>query len=213
MRSLVSVLISVLLLVVMAPVIAQDDAEAIATEPEDSCGAGSILERVDISFTEFQATRTTDDSLVTFNDVENFYNTVGDLLDECRNIVQLAASGIVEVGSGTFDDPYAFDYYGDTGRGYLLKITQYCSPGRPVPAYRWDACCSRHKAGSMLPWWQTCNVCLQEDDFCEVGYSDFRVDWRQRKSSTTMSSYSSSLDLKLRPGGEGSGSVWFLIQK
>ena len=119
MRRFVFVLISILVLFVMVPVIAQEDAPEVAAEDADPCSVGSILERVDITYTEFQVTRTTDDPLVAFNDVENFYNTVGDLLDECRNIVELAASGVVEVGSGTFDDPYAFDYFGDTGKGFF----------------------------------------------------------------------------------------------
>ena len=208
MRRFVFVLISILVLFVMVPVIAQKDAPEVAAEDADPCSVGSILERVDITYTEFQVTRTTDDPLVAFNDVENFYNTVGDLLDECRNIVELAASGVVEVGSGTFDDPYAFDYFGDTGKGFLLKINdsvrpanQYTSSyeGRAPQGYEYVAISV------------TMQCVSPEESFCELGYSSFeltgdlRTVYEDRYSSST-------LGLKLRPGGEGSGFFFFLIQ-
>ncbi len=204
----VLVLISVLFFAVMVPAFAQEDTEEAFSADADPCSAGSIIERVDTSYTEFQVTRSADDSLATYNEVENFYNTIGDILDECRNIVELAASGVIEVGSGTFDDPYAFDYFGDTSQGYLLKISNIV---RPADQYRhsWDD--AAPQGWEYVALVADLQCVAPEGDFCEIGYSDFELTG-DNGTVYDYVSYSSSLDLKLRPGGEGSGSVWFLVQ-
>lgn len=207
MRKLIFTVIS-LLLIVIAPVAGQEDAESVAPDESDPCSASSIVERVDTTYTEFQVTHATDDSLATFNDVENFYNTIGDILDECRNVVELHASGIVEVGSGTFDDPYAFDYFGDTGQGYLLKISRNVRPAGQH-RHRWDD--AAPQGWEYVALVADVQCVSPEGDFCEVSYGDFELTG-DNGSVYDYVSYSSSLDLKLRPGGEGSGSVWFLIQ-
>jgi hypothetical protein len=207
MRRLVCLIVAVLFLVVMVPVTAQEEAEEVVAGETDPCSAESIVQRVDGSFAEFEATRSNEDSLTTFNDVQNFYDSIGSVLDECRNIVELAASGVVEVGSGTFDDPYAFDYFGDTGKGYLLKINGSI---RPADQYK-----SRYESNAPQGYEYvailvTVQCISPEESFCELGYSSFELTgdlgtvYEDRYSSST-------LDVKLRPGGEGSGLVFFLI--
>lgn len=207
MNRLMVVMLSVLLLVIAVPALAQEDSEEVAASEAEPCSAGSIIQRVDGSYAEFEATRSSDDSLTTFNDVQNFYDSIGAVLDECRNIVELAASGVVEVGSGTFDDPYAFDYFGDTGKGYLLKINGSI---RPADQYK-----SRYDSNAPQGYeYVAILVSVQcvspEESFCELSYSSFELTgdlgtvYEARYSSST-------LDVKLRPGGEGSGLVFFLI--
>lgn len=179
-------------------IFAQDDA---------SCDAEAIIERVDSIYTEYQVTRSTDDSLTAFNDVENYYNSLGDILDECRNIVELHASGVVEVGSGTFDDPYAFDYFGDTGKGYLLKVSRIVRPA--------DQYISRYASAASQGYEYVAFVVdvqceAPEDDFCEISYRSFEL--TGDNSVVYDYSSSSSLDVKLRPGGEDSGSVFFVVE-
>ena len=199
MKKSIGFLFAMLIWIAVMPAVAQDDG---------SCEAESIVERVDSIYTEYQATRTTDDSLTAFNDVENYHSSLGDILDECRNIVELQASGVVEVGSGTFDDPYAFDYFGDTGRGYLLKVSSIVRPADQY-RHRWDdpAPEGYHYVAFVIDV-----QCISpEGDFCEIGYGDFELTG-DNSSVYDYVSYSSSLDLKLRPGGEDSGSVFFLVQ-
>lgn len=202
MKKSVGFLFAMLIWIAVMPAVAQDDG---------SCEAESIVERVDSIYTEYQAIRTTDDSLTAFNDVENYYNSLGDILDECRNIVELAASGVIEVGSGTFDDPYAFDYFGDTGRGYLLKVSRIIRPA--------DQYISRYDDRASEGWEYVAFVidvqCVSpSENFCEIDYGDFEMvgdngvvyGYGYRGSS------SSSLDTKLLAGGEDSGSVFFLVE-
>ncbi len=208
MNKYIFVLISAVLYIVIAPVLAQEDTEKAAGRDQDPCSAISINERVDTTYTEFQVTRSTDDSLSAFNDVENFYNTVGDLLGECRNVVELHASGIVEVGSGTFDDPYAFDYFGDTGQGYLLKISRIVRPAGQH-RHRWDD--PAPQGWEYVALVVNAECISPDEDFCEIGYGDFELTG-DNGSVYDYVSYSSSLDLKLRPGGDGSGSIFFLVE-
>ena len=70
-------IISIILMVLVAPVVAQDDSEEAAVGDSDPCSIGSIFERVDGSYAEFQATRTSDDALSAFNDVRNFHEAIG----------------------------------------------------------------------------------------------------------------------------------------
>ena len=201
MKKSIGFLFAMLIWVVVMPAVAQDDG---------SCEAESIVERVDGIYTEYQATRTTDDSLTAFNDVENYHSSLGDILDECRNIVELQASGVVEVGSGTFDDPYAFGYFGDTGQGYLLKVSDVV---RPADQYR-------HSWDSAVPvGYQYVALVIEVQcvspagDFCEVSSDAFELTGDNGNVYVyDYLLYSSSLDLKLRPGGENSGSVFFIIE-
>ncbi len=198
MKSVMLCVFLVLFSMTAIQVFAQDDA---------SCEADAIIERVDSVYTEYQVTRSADDSLTAFNDVENYYNSLGDILDECRNIVELHASGVVEVGSGTFDDPYAFDYFGDTGEGYLLKIARII---RPADQYK-----SRYDSQSPQGYEYVAILvsvqCISpEESFCELSYSNFELTGNLGKVYEDRYS-SSTLDVKLRPGGEGSGLVFFLI--
>ncbi len=205
-RSIVAML-SLLLFVIAIPAFAQEDSEEAAADDADPCSAGSTFQRVDTTYTEFQVTRSNDDSLTAFNDVENFYNTVGAILDECRNLVELHASGIVEVGSGTFDDPYAFDYFGDTGQGYLLKIN---GSVRPADQYKSRYDNNAPQGYEYMAILVTVQCVSPEEAFCEVNYGSFELTgdlgtvYEDRYSSST-------LDVKLRPGGEGNGLVFFLI--
>ncbi len=201
-------MISVLLAIQSLPVLSQEDTETGMSDETDVCSASSIVERVDTTYIEFQVTRATDESLTAFNDVENFYNTVGNILEECRNVVELHASGIVEVGSGTFDDPYAFDYFGDTGQGYLLKISRNVRPAGQY-IHRWDD--PAPQGWEYVALAVTVQCVSPDEDFCEIGYSDFELTG-DNGTVYDYVSYSSSLDLKLRPGGEGSGSVFFLVE-
>ena len=207
MRRFFRVLITVLLFVATVPIIAQEDIEAAVPADSDPCSAGSIIERVDITYTEFQATRSTEDSLAAFNDVENLYNSLGGVLDECRNIVELAASGVVEVGSGTFDDPYAFDYLGDTGQGYLLKIKSIVRPANQyISRYATQASVGQEYVAIVVD----VECVSPEESFCEISYRNFEL--TGDNGVVYDYSSSSSLDVKLRPGGEGNGSVFFLIE-
>ncbi len=207
MRKSVWAVIAILLFVHMLPALAQEDSEQASSADAGPCGVGSIFQRVDGSFAEFQATRSTEDSLTAFNDVQNLYDSLGAVLNECRNVVELAASGVVEVGSGTFDDPYAFDYFGDTSKGYLLKINGNI---RPADQYK-----SRYDSNAPQGYeYVAILVSVQcvspEESFCELSYSSFELTgdlgtvYEDRYQSST-------LDVKLRPGGEGSGLVFFLI--
>ncbi len=208
MRRIVFAAVWLLLLVLSISVLAQEDSEAVALDETNPCSAGSIFQRVDGSYAEFEATRSAEDSLTAFNDIQNLYESLGAVLEECRNVVELAASGVVEVGSGTFDDPYAFDYFGDTGRGYLLKIRSIVRPSDQY-RHRWDD--AAPQGWEYVALVADVQCISPEGDFCEIGYSDFELTG-DNGSVYDYVSYSSSLDLKLRPGGEGSGSVWFLIQ-
>ena len=207
MRRCVCLIIPVLFLVLMAPVVAQEDSEEGASGEADPCSSGSIIQRVDGSYAEFEATRSTDDSLTAFNDVENFYDSIGAVLDECRNIVELHSSGVVEVGSGTFDDPYAFDYSGDTGKGYLLKISGIV---RPADQYIGRYATQASQGHEYIALVVDVQCVSPTDDFCEVSYSDFEL--TGDNGVVYDYSSSSSLDVKLRAGGEGDGSVFFIIE-
>lgn len=201
MKKSIGFLFAMLIWIAVMPVFAQDDG---------SCEAESIVERVDSIYTEYQATRTTDDSLAAFNDAENYHSSLGDILDECRNIVELQASGVVEVGSGTFDDPYAFGYFGDTGQGYLLKVSDVV---RPADQYRhsWD---SAVPAGYQYVALVIEVQCVSPaDGFCVVSSDAFELTGDNGNVYVyDYLLYSGSLDLKLRPGGENSGSVFFIIE-
>ena len=207
MRGLIQLLVIGLVVAHLIPVLGQEDSESVASGEATPCSAGSIIERVDTSYTEYQVTRDADDSLTAFNDVENFYITLGDVLDECRDIVELAASGVVEVGSGTFDDPYAFDYFGDTGAGYLLKVSRIVRPAnRYISRYATQPSQNTEYVAFLVDV-----QCISpEEDFCEFSYRSFEL--TGDKNVVYEYSSSSSLDVKLRPGGEGNGSVFFLIE-
>lgn len=207
MNRLIVAMLSTLLLVSLVPVFAQEDTEELAVSEADPCSASSIVERIDTTYTEFQVTRTADDSLAAFNDVENFYNTVGAVLDECRNIVELHASGVVEVGSGTFDDPYAFDYFGDTGAGYLLKVSSVI---RPANQYISRYATQPSQGTEYVAILVDVQCIAPDEDFCEFGYRNFEL--TGDNNVVYEYSSSSSLDVKLRPGGEGNGLVFFLIE-
>ena len=198
MKSFIAILLMTFACAVM-PAIAQD---------EHNCSTDAIVERVDSIHVEYQATRSDGDSLAAFNEVENLYNSLGDILDECRNIVELEASGVVEVGSGTFDDPYAYDYFGDTGQGYLLKVSRIIRPADQY-RHRWEdpAPIGFHYVAIVVE----VQCIAPEENFCEVDDSDFEMTGDSGVVYDNRG-YSSSLEEKLRPGGEGSGSVFFLVE-
>ncbi len=202
MTRLRSVVIVFWIFLFTVAVVAQDESEA----SDNPCSAGSMIQRVDGSFAEFEATRSSDDSLTTFNDVQNFYDSIGAVLDECRNIVELAASGVVEVGSGTFDDPYAFDYFGDTGKGYLLKISGII---RPADQYAGRYATRPSQGREYIALVVDVQCVSPAEDFCEVSYRDFEL--TGDNGVVYDYSSSSSLDVKLRAGGEENGSVFFII--
>ena len=123
MRLPVVVVIGLLLLLSAFPVLSQDSA---------SCGGGAFLERVDSLYAEHMASWNTEDDLAAFIGVEEYHVSLGEIIEACRSTIELMTSGVQETGTGTIDDPYAFNFFVDfTGRGedeYRIRVNNILRP-------------------------------------------------------------------------------------
>ena len=118
MRLQVAVVSGLLLLLSAFPVLSQDSA---------SCGDGAFLERVDSLYAELS--RIPGDDLASFIGVEGYHAELGEIIESCRSTMELMASGVQETGTGTIDDPYAFNFFGEieSDDHWLVRISDRAS--------------------------------------------------------------------------------------
>ena len=173
-------------------------ASQLTAQDISGCADGAFLERVDSLYGEHLASRDADDELASFISVEEYHESLGEIIEECRNTLELLASGVTETGSGAIDDPFAFNFFAtlihddsevrirvsDYGRGSMQS-----APGYDIVAVNIDVQCV---SPAHL--------------FCEIGYRDF--DLIGRNGLVYDTSYrSGALNVELAEGGKDSGFV------
>jgi len=167
-------------------------------QDSSGCADGAFLERVDSLYGEHLASRDADDELASFISVEDYHGSLGEIIEECRNTLELLASGVTETGSGAIDDPYAFNFFATLlheDSEVRIRISDFVresmrsSPGFDVVGVNVDVQCV---SPAHL--------------FCEMSYGDF--DLIGRNGLVYDTTYrSGALSVELAQGGKDSGFV------
>ena len=176
------------------------------------CGAKDMSRRVDDAHTSYTEGLDADDALSTFISIESYHESLGKIVDDCRSIVEITAAGVIEIGSGTIDDPYAFNYFADVigDTHWKIRVSQVRHPAnryfRSSPPTGYNRLVITLDVQCVKP----------EHIFCEMGTSGFQVFGDNAVVyDNDIHSYSSSsrLSVKLAEGGKGSGNLAYNIEE
>ena len=138
-------------------------------------------------------------------------DALGDIQARCINI---ASQGMITVGSGTLDDPYAFGETGDTGDGFSLRVTGFIRPGNQL-VYRQNRFNDRPPTGMEYLIVKAEIACGRDTSgLCEISDWDFDLVGSEGQIYDTASVvYDDDLDLELLPGATGEGDLVYMIEQ
>ena len=177
-----------------------------------SCSGEDFLERVDGLNAEYREARTPNDDLAAFIATEEYHTLLGEIVEECRSIVEITAAGVTEIGSGTLDDPYAFNYFADVigDTHWKIRVSRVRHPAeryfRSPPPDGYNRLVISLDVQCVSP----------EHIFCEMSTAGFQVFGSNAVVyDNDIHSYSSSsrLSVKLAEGGKGSGNLAYNVEE
>ena len=204
MRRLISLVLMILLLVTATPLMAQDDVEV--------CSPADISARADAAVQTYVEARDSASNMdVALARLSTLEDALGEIQARCINI---ASQGMITVGSGTLDDPFAFGETGDTGDGFSLRITGYIRPGNQL-VYRQNRFNDRPPTGMEYLIVKAEVACDRDTSgLCEISDWDFDLVGSEGQIYDTASVvYDDDLDLELLPGATGQGDLVYMIKQ
>ncbi len=172
---------------------------------QDICNGEEFFDRVDSLNSEYRASRTAGDDLAAIVSTEEYHTALGELIDDCRNFVELQTSGENEIGSGTIDDPYAFNYFANLGQ-IQARVTQLVRPAN-----------QHFRSPEQGNEWVLLTVEVQcidpEDLFCDVNGVHFSLlgDKGVVYDFGDIGFSDNHLSIELTKGGQSDGTVGFEI--
>lgn len=176
------------------------------SQERGTCDGAAMTNRVSDAHTTYMESLNVDDALSTFVGIEVYHESLGEIVGDCRSLVDLLAAGVTETGSGTIDDPYAFDFFANLGQA-RVRISQSV---RPANHY------VRSGPGSGNEWIVlTVDIqCVEPENlFCDIDSYDFSMlgDKGVVYDYNDQGTAPNRLDVELSKGGHSDGTLAFKI--
>jgi hypothetical protein len=204
MRKWLSGFACMFLVLLALPTIAQN---------HDGCSVGDITERIDNAVTEYKATRNETDAGEALNSAESLSDTIESITDGCSDVLATSTSNNDNTGTGSTTDPFKFNQYADDGTGILLKVSGIARPADQTIRNENRFNDRPNDGEEYVIIFVDIRCTSSRSDNCENNYLDFDLVGDNNVIYEYASVvYDDKLDINLRPGGEGSGSLPFLIE-
>ncbi|MCY4526344.1 MAG: DUF4352 domain-containing protein [Anaerolineaceae bacterium] len=205
MRRLMNLVLTMMLLMVaVAPLLAQDDVEV--------CSPADIAARADEAVEAYEEQRANASNMdVALARLSTLEDALGEIQSLCINI---ASEGIIPQGSGALSDPFVYGELGDIGQGFSVQVTGLIRPGNQV-VYTSNPYNDRPQEGMEYAIVKVRVVCNSDaSGICSVDYSDFYlVGALGQIYDDAPVVYDDDLDVELLAGGSGEGGIVFEISR
>lgn len=204
MRLLMNLVLMLLLVMMVMPLMAQEDAEV--------CSPADIAARADDAVQAYVDARASASNMdVALARLSTLEDALGEIQSLCINI---ASEGNIPQGTGTLSDPFAYGEEGDTGQGFSLRVTGLIRPANRV-IYTSNPYNDRPDEGMEYVIVKVEVACDRNaTGLCSVDYTDFNlVGSLGQIYDQEWVVHDDELDVELLAGGIGRGDVVFVISQ